>query len=95
MTNKLRELAIKTFKALDCSGMARVDFLINADTEEIFIGEINTIPGFTQISMYPKLWEITGITFPELITKLIQFAVDKKNDKLKLRTDIEETGAGN
>lgn len=95
MTNKLRELALKTFKALDCSGMARVDFLINADTEEIFIGEINTIPGFTQISMYPKLWEITGITFPELITKLIQFAVDKKNGKLKLRTDIEETGAGN
>jgi D-alanine-D-alanine ligase len=91
MTNKLRELAIKTFKALDCSGMGRVDFLIDGDTGDISISEINTIPGFTQISMYPKLWEISGISFTELITKLIQFAIDRKNDKLKLRTDIKET----
>ncbi len=89
-TNKLRELAIKTFKVLDCSGMARVDFLLNAETGEIFIGEINTIPGFTQISMYPKLWEITGITFPELITKLFDFAIYRKNDRSKLKTDIKE-----
>jgi len=91
MNNKLKELAVKTFKALDCSGMGRVDFLIDGDTGDIFISEINTIPGFTQISMYPKLWEISGISFTELITKLIQFAIDRKNDKLKLRTDIKET----
>jgi len=90
MTAKLRDLAIKTFKALDCSGMARVDFLINGDTEELFIGEINTIPGFTQISMYPKLWEISGITFSELITKLFDFAIYRKNDRMKLSTDIKE-----
>ena len=95
MNIKLRELAVKAFKALDCSGMGRVDFLLNGATEEIFVGEINTIPGFTQISMYPKLWEVSGINFTELITKLIQFAIDRKNEKLKLRTDIEETGLGN
>jgi len=91
LTNKLRVLAVETFKALDCSGMARVDFLIDGDTQELFIGEINTVPGFTQISMYPKLWEITGITFPELITKLFDFAIHRKNDEMKLKTDIKET----
>lgn len=89
MAGKLRELAIKTFKVLDCSGMARVDFLINGDTGEFFIGEINTIPGFTQISMYPKLWEITGISFPDLITKLFDLAIHKKSERMKLSTDIK------
>lgn len=90
MTSKLRDLAIKTFKALDCSGMARVDFLVNAETEEFYIGEINTIPGFTQISMYPKLWEITDISFSDLITKLLDLAVDRKNDIMKLETNVPE-----
>jgi len=90
MTKKLRALAVETFKALDCSGMARVDFLMDGDTKELFIGEINTIPGFTQISMYPKLWEITGIPFAELITKLFDFAIHRKNETMKLSTDIKE-----
>lgn len=90
ISNKLRDLAIKTFKALDCSGMARVDFLINAETEEFFIGEINTIPGFTQISMYPKLWEITYISFSDLIAKLLDLAIERKNESMKLETDITE-----
>ena len=90
MTSKLRDLAIQTFKALDCSGMARVDFLINNETEEFFVGEINTIPGFTQISMYPKLWEITGMSFPELITKLFDLAIHRQNEKSKISTDIKE-----
>ena len=89
LTKKLQNLAIKVFKALDCSGMGRVDFLVNGDTQELFVGEINTIPGFTQISMYPKLWEITGISYPELITKLFDLAIYRKNEQLKLTTDIK------
>jgi len=89
MTGKLRELAVRTFKALDCSGMARVDFLIDGNTGEISIGEINTIPGFTRISMYPKLWEITGIPFPDLITKLFDLAIHRKNQRMKLSTNIK------
>ncbi len=89
LTKKLQNLAIKVFKALDCSGMGRVDFLVNGYTEELFVGEINTIPGFTQISMYPKLWEISGISFPELITKLFDLAIHRKNEQLKLTTDIK------
>ncbi len=89
MTNKLRDLAVKTFKALDCSGMGRVDFLLNGDTGELFVGEINTIPGFTQISMYPKLWEISGVSFPELISQLFDVAIHRKNEQLKLTTDIK------
>jgi len=91
MTKKLRLMAVETFKVLDCSGMARVDFLINGETKELFIGEINTIPGFTQISMYPKLWEITGISFTELITKLFNLALHRKNDEIELKTDIKGT----
>lgn len=90
ITARLQDLAVKTFKALDCSGMARVDFLINGDTGELYIGEINTIPGFTQISMYPKLWDVTGIPFPKLITRLFDLAILRKNERTKLSTDIKD-----
>ena len=90
ITARLQDLAVKTFKALDCSGMARVDFLINGDTGELYIGEINTIPGFTQISMYPKLWDMTGIPFPKLITRLFDLAILRKNERTKLSTDIKD-----
>ena len=89
LTEKLRELAVKAFIALDCSGMGRVDFLLNGDTGELYIGEINTIPGFTQISMYPKLWEISGVSYTDLITKLFDLAIHRKNEQLKLTTDIK------
>ena len=90
LTARLQDLAVKTFKALDCSGMARVDFLINGDNGELYIGEINTIPGFTQISMYPKLWDVTGIPFPKLITRLFDLAILRKNERTKLSTDIKD-----
>ena len=76
----IRNLAIKAYKALDCSGMARVDFFLEKDTNCLIINEINTIPGFTSVSMYPKLWEATGITYSELVDKLIEFAIDRYND---------------
>jgi D-alanine-D-alanine ligase len=71
---------VKAFKAIDCAGMGRVDFLLERDTNRIYINEINTIPGFTPISMYAKLWESSGIPYAELIDRLIQLAVERHED---------------
>jgi len=88
---KLKELAVGTFKALDCSGLGRVDFLLDDKTKEIFVSEINTIPGFTSISMYPKLWEITGIGYSELINKLLELALRRFANRKLLETDYNES----
>ncbi len=77
----LQELSIKSYKAIECEGMARVDFLICKDNEKVFINEINTIPGFTAISMYPKLWEASGINYSQLLDKLIQLALERFRHK--------------
>lgn len=77
MSNKIRDLAIKAFKAIDGKGLARVDFFVNEKNEEIYINEINTLPGFTQISMYPKLFENIGISYSQLLDKLIELALEK------------------
>ncbi|GBF79408.1 D-alanine--D-alanine ligase family protein [Aphanothece sacrum] len=74
---QIQEMAIEGFKAIDASGLARVDFFYVEATQEIFINEINTLPGFTAFSMYPQLWEASGIKFPELVDQLIQLAVEK------------------
>jgi hypothetical protein len=74
----IREMAIKAFKALDGKGLSRVDFFIDKNSGEIFINEINTLPGFTNISMYPKMWEATGLEYSKLIDKLIELALDSK-----------------
>ena len=71
---KIQEMAIKAFKAIDGSGLARIDFFLENETGRIFLNEINTLPGFTTISMYPKLWEAEGISYPELLDTLIQLA---------------------
>ena len=76
MSNEIRRLAIKAFKAIDGKGLARVDFFVNEKTEEIFINEINTLPGFTQISMYPKLFENVGISYSKLLDTLIKLAME-------------------
>ena len=60
MRERVRELAVRAFRALECSGMARVDFFLERGTEQLYVNELNTIPGFTSISMYPKLWEASG-----------------------------------
>ena len=85
-SERIRELAIKTFTVLCCEGMARVDFFLR-NGEEIIVNEINTIPGFTRISMYPKLWEATGISYSELIDRLIQLAVERFQREQRLKTD--------
>jgi len=82
----IRQLAIKTFTVLCCEGMARVDFFLR-NGEEINVNEINTIPGFTRISMYPKLWEATGISYSDLIDKLIQLAIKRFEREKRLKTD--------
>jgi len=80
-TKLVQELAVRAFVALDCAGMARVDFFLCRDTGKLYVNELNTIPGFTSISMYPKLWEASGIPYPELIDRLIELAIERYNDK--------------
>ncbi len=87
----LKDYAVRTFRALDCSGLGRVDFLINGHTGEIYVSEINTMPGFTSISMYPKLWDISGISYGELVTRLIELALERREQKDSLESDIAET----
>jgi len=76
-TEELRALAVGCYRAVECEGMARVDFFLEAATGRLYINEINTIPGFTSISMYPKMWEHSGIPFPELVDELIKLALDR------------------
>ena len=76
---EIKELAIKIFRILDCAGMARVDFLVDKDTLEVYLNEVNTIPGFTKISMYPKLWKASGKSYSELIDQLIELAIERRN----------------
>lgn len=76
---EIKALAVKIYRALDCSGMSRVDFLVDKETLEVYLNEVNTIPGFTSISMYPKMWEAAGKPYKELIDDLIQLAVERNN----------------
>ncbi|MGB7292594.1 MAG: D-alanine--D-alanine ligase family protein [Thermodesulfobacteriota bacterium] len=89
-TENLQRYAIKAFKAIDCFGMARVDFLMEKSTGDIFVSELNTIPGFTQISMYPKLWEVSGISYKDLISRLIDLAFERHENLKKLKTDFKD-----
>jgi len=84
VVEEVRRLAVRAFRAIDCEGMARVDFLLAG--EQLFVSELNTIPGFTAISMYPKLWEVSGLPFSALLDELIQLALDRHKKKAKLRT---------
>jgi len=82
---RVQELAVRAFKAIDCAGMGRVDFLLERTSGKIFVLEINTIPGFTSISMYPKLWEASGISYPQLLDRLIELALERHRDKQRTR----------
>ena len=77
----VQRLAIAAFQAVDCTGLARVDFLMDPRSRRIFVNEINTMPGFTAISMYPKMWAASGVTYPELIDRLIQLGIERHEDK--------------
>jgi D-alanine-D-alanine ligase len=79
----VQELAVRAFLAVDCSGLGRVDFLMDPQSEKIYVNEINTMPGFTAISMYPKLWAASGISYSDLIDRLIQLGLERQEDKKK------------
>ena len=78
---EIQDLSIKAFKAIGCSGMARVDFFLQNKTNAVYLNEINTIPGFTEISMYPKLWEVSGLPFPDLLERLVDLGFEKHRTK--------------
>jgi len=80
-TRKIQQLAISAFKAVDCSGLARVDFLMDPKNRKIYLNEINTMPGFTAISMYPKLWAASGLAYPDLIERLIRLGQERHEEK--------------
>ena len=82
-TKRVQQLAIAAFQAVDCSGLARVDFLMDPKNRKIYLNEINTMPGFTSISMYPKLWAASGLPYPKLIERLIQLGLERHAEKMK------------
>jgi D-alanine-D-alanine ligase len=82
-TKKVQHLAVAAFKAVDCSGLARVDFLMDPASRKIYVNEINTMPGFTAISMYPKLWAASGLAYADLIDRLIQLGLERHAEKMK------------
>jgi len=84
-TRRVQQLAVQSFRAIDGAGMARVDFLLDRRTAAIFVNEINTIPGFTPISMYPKLWEASGVPYAKLIDRLVELALERHQEKSRTR----------
>lgn len=89
ISDQVREVAIKAFRAIDGAGMARVDFFCNEKLNKIFLNEVNTIPGFTSISMYPKLWEASGLNYPDLVDKLISLAIERHEQNKTLLRSIQ------
>jgi D-alanine-D-alanine ligase len=92
---RFQDYAVRAFRAIECAGMARVDFFLERRTGRTYLNEINTIPGFTSISMYPKLWEATGLSFRELVDRLIELALAQHREKARTKYSIElPPGAG-
>jgi D-alanine-D-alanine ligase len=85
---EIRRQASKAFLALDLSGLARVDFFLEKESGQVYINEVNTLPGFTEISMYPKLWEASGLPYPQLLDRLIELALERHEDKQRNRTNL-------
>ncbi len=81
VSEQIRAYAVHAYKAIDCAGMARVDFFVEKETNRIYLNELNTIPGFTQISMYPKLWDASGLPYPQLVDRLIELALQRKAER--------------
>jgi D-alanine-D-alanine ligase len=94
VTERVRGVAIEAFKAIDCAGMARVDFFVAREGGEVWLNEINTIPGFTRISMYPKLWEASGLSYSQLVDRLITLALERHEERERNKEALEEPGPG-
>jgi D-alanine-D-alanine ligase len=93
LTQQARDMAVRAYKAMDCAGLGRCDLLLDKDGGTLYLNEINTIPGFTHISMYPKLWEATGVSYPELIGRLIDLALERDADKRRSETSYQPSEA--
>jgi D-alanine-D-alanine ligase len=91
LAQRIQELAVATFRALELAGMARVDFFVEKTTSQVFVNEVNTIPGFTAISMYPKMWEASGVPVRELVNRLINFAIERRDARRRLSTTVPVT----
>jgi D-alanine-D-alanine ligase len=90
-TRTLRELALRVYQAVDASGFARIDFFVEKGTDRVLVNEINTIPGFTSISMFPKLWEATGVGYEELVSRLVELGLERHRERSRLRTDFRSS----
>ena len=91
VSKEVQQIALRAFRAVDAAGMARVDFFVTKKENKIYLSEINTIPGFTSVSMYPRLWQATGISYPELIDRLIQLALERHQDKNQNKISYDES----
>lgn len=91
VSKKVQEIALHAFKAVDAVGMARVDFFVSKKENKIYLSEINTIPGFTSVSMYPRLWEASGVPYSELIDRLLQLALERHQDKNQNKISYDES----
>jgi D-alanine-D-alanine ligase len=89
VVRKIQQYAVESFRALDCAGMARVDFLVVRKTNAVFLNELNTIPGFTSISMYPKLWQASGLSYADLLDRLVQLAIERHKARVRLKTTYQ------
>ena len=87
-SKRMRALAVRAFRLLDCAGLARVDFFLCKDTGRFYVNEVNTMPGFTSISMYPKLWEASGLPYPALIDRLVELAMERFEDKQRNQSSM-------
>jgi D-alanine-D-alanine ligase len=87
----LKEASIRAFHALEGDGFARVDFLVHRDTEEFYINELNSLPGFTEVSMYPRMWEASGLPYPALLDRLIELALERHGERAKLETQYRRS----
>jgi len=88
LASRVQAMSVEAFKALELSGLARVDFFVDRDSGELFLNEVNTLPGFTAISMYPKMWDASGLPMPALIDRLIALAIERHEERQRLRTSV-------
>ena len=88
VAGRIQAMSVEAFKALELSGLARVDFFVDRDSGELFLNEVNTLPGFTAISMYPKMWDASGLPMPALIDRLIVLAIERHEERQRLRTSV-------
>jgi D-alanine-D-alanine ligase len=93
LAQEIRRLSVEAFKTIDAAGMARVDFFVARDLSQVWINEINTIPGFTRISMYPKLWEASGLSYSQLIDHLIELAIERHAERVMIKSALDDVGA--